>query len=501
MQPLKWDTTSRTAADSVSIYVAPEPHTPNQFESFGSHLQNPPVRPASSQQPSPAPTRERPKDDSYNATRSSSSSKEDNDLQEDRQRPVVEQAAHGDSETSSSDEATSEPVEAEEAPETKPEAAVQDAKQPETSTHLASRKAVAKVSPEDLEKISPPELPRNKATSQQKVTKGGKPKSVPTAAKQKAGEPQNASPEATSDANASPVQSDPKAAESAPEKTQDAHQEPVTEIATPLQTVPIVEPTVIKAAHSLESTSKTTTSDSKKPRSASRKEIAAVDAVAPSGVQPSEKQIHSTVTPTLDITELLNTKTEQATANPNETAATPDVQASTPTSPRLRFAQHLAAKPGERVAKTSPLTEVEQARLVERVARAFRTAEGRGGVISLRLHPPELGALRVELRVQDGAMSARLEAETASARSILIDNAHILRDRLAEQGVRIERFDVDLLDRRPPGDTPTFDQQGPRDQNDRRPTALPITSLESVEPDSPRPVVRPNVDEQLNVIV
>jgi flagellar hook-length control protein FliK len=60
------------------------------------------------------------------------------------------------------------------------------------------------------------------------------------------------------------------------------------------------------------------------------------------------------------------------------------------------------------------------------------------------LSPPELGALRIELNVKDGVMSASLQTENANARKLLLDNLPVLRDRLAEQNIRVDRFDVDV---------------------------------------------------------
>ena len=45
-------------------------------------------------------------------------------------------------------------------------------------------------------------------------------------------------------------------------------------------------------------------------------------------------------------------------------------------------------------------------------------------------------------------MVARIEAETQSARMLLIDHLPLLRDRLAEHEIHIQQFDVDLLDQR-----------------------------------------------------
>ncbi|MEX2308482.1 MAG: flagellar hook-length control protein FliK [Pirellulales bacterium] len=99
---------------------------------------------------------------------------------------------------------------------------------------------------------------------------------------------------------------------------------------------------------------------------------------------------------------------------------------------------------GRRAGGEDELPRVDPARFVGRVAKAFRTAHERGGTLQLRLSPPELGSLRLELTVKEGVMTAALETETASARRVLLDHLPALRDRLAEQNIRVERFDVDV---------------------------------------------------------
>ncbi|HEY2882373.1 MAG TPA: flagellar hook-length control protein FliK [Pirellulales bacterium] len=89
-------------------------------------------------------------------------------------------------------------------------------------------------------------------------------------------------------------------------------------------------------------------------------------------------------------------------------------------------------------------SQIDPVRFVQRVARAFRAADEQGGEIRLRLSPPELGALKVEVAIRNGVMTARLEAETTIARSLLVDNLPNLRARLADQNIKIDRFDVDL---------------------------------------------------------
>lgn len=88
--------------------------------------------------------------------------------------------------------------------------------------------------------------------------------------------------------------------------------------------------------------------------------------------------------------------------------------------------------------------QVDPTRFVGRVTKAFHTAQERGGVLQLRLSPPELGALKLQLVVKDGVLSATLETENAHARRVLLDHLPALRDRLAEQNIRVERFDVDV---------------------------------------------------------
>jgi len=90
---------------------------------------------------------------------------------------------------------------------------------------------------------------------------------------------------------------------------------------------------------------------------------------------------------------------------------------------------------------------VDAQRFVQRVAKAFAAAEQRGAPLRLRLSPPELGLVKLELVLRDGGVSARMEAENPAARQLLLDHLPQLRERLTEQNIRIERFEIDLMDR------------------------------------------------------
>ena len=152
---------------------------------------------------------------------------------------------------------------------------------------------------------------------------------------------------------------------------------------------------------------------------------------------------------------------------------------------------------------TSGPDQVERVRFVQRVARAFEAMGDRGGSVRLRLHPPELGSLRLEVTVRNGTMTARLEVESNSARTMLLDNLPALRDRLAGQDIKVGRFDVDLSDRSG-GGTPQGpgDHAQPQDHPDRgSPNPGPEQEIEAEGPPQRRAVVQPGQGSQLDVVI
>jgi flagellar hook-length control protein FliK len=139
-------------------------------------------------------------------------------------------------------------------------------------------------------------------------------------------------------------------------------------------------------------------------------------------------------------------KTLENTANssPATESPTPPNHQRTPQVPGS-FANRLEAASAERSANDG-LNGVDRTRFVQRVARAFQRAGETEGEIRLRLSPPELGAVKLEVSLRDGAMIARLETETTTARNLLMDNLPQLKEKLAEQNVRIETFEVEVRD-------------------------------------------------------
>jgi flagellar hook-length control protein FliK len=164
-------------------------------------------------------------------------------------------------------------------------------------------------------------------------------------------------------------------------------------------------------------------------------------AVRANANQPAPNVAAVTATVTADAA--VKDSAAESTAKIAKTAAAPK----SPTLAafgRLDREGALSARGPQQAGESPDAPQVDPARFVSRVARAIETAQDRGGPLNLRLSPPELGSMRIELSLKQGVMTAKVETETAAARQTLLDNLPTLRVRLAEQNVRIERFDVDV---------------------------------------------------------
>lgn len=107
-------------------------------------------------------------------------------------------------------------------------------------------------------------------------------------------------------------------------------------------------------------------------------------------------------------------------------------------------------RPGQETSTTSTqqtteptLDTTDRVRFVERVAQAFNSQSAENRAIRMRLHPEELGEIKLEMTVRNGTMHARIETETREARNVLLDNLPALRERLANLDIKVEQFDID----------------------------------------------------------
>ncbi len=93
---------------------------------------------------------------------------------------------------------------------------------------------------------------------------------------------------------------------------------------------------------------------------------------------------------------------------------------------------------------STPMSRYQESKLLLRVLRGFEQLGNGGGQVRLRLHPPELGTLQLTLRIEGTHVSAQMDVENVSARDALLKNLQVLKDRLAETGLTVDRFDVQV---------------------------------------------------------
>jgi hypothetical protein len=83
--------------------------------------------------------------------------------------------------------------------------------------------------------------------------------------------------------------------------------------------------------------------------------------------------------------------------------------------------------------------------LVEQVGRQIaRSLLAGKRIVRLQLRPPELGAVKVEMDIKENVLRLGMITENSSVKELLLSNAHELRDALVEQGVKLERLDVQI---------------------------------------------------------
>jgi flagellar hook-length control protein FliK len=94
----------------------------------------------------------------------------------------------------------------------------------------------------------------------------------------------------------------------------------------------------------------------------------------------------------------------------------------------------------------------------ERLVQSIRTSMGaRESQARIRLDPPELGHVRIDLKVTGGRVALRLETETHEARALLSSRLDELRSALAQHGLTVDR--VEMRELTPPGASTFADPQ------------------------------------------
>jgi flagellar hook-length control protein FliK len=141
---------------------------------------------------------------------------------------------------------------------------------------------------------------------------------------------------------------------------------------------------------------------------------------------------------------------------PQNSAATPTPAATTTNTASPESTTAVTASPSRPVGKQGSklnaketvaepgLSQQERVRVIQRIARSFNRISPEGGSINLRLHPEHLGSVSMQVRLEGRSLSARLSTETAAARDAIMKDLPALRQRLADQGFDVTKFQVDV---------------------------------------------------------
>jgi hypothetical protein len=73
----------------------------------------------------------------------------------------------------------------------------------------------------------------------------------------------------------------------------------------------------------------------------------------------------------------------------------------------------------------------------------------RSSFLRLQLEPPELGQLRIEVRMNQDVLSMRVQAETSAVKGLIEERMGELKAAMHQQGIRVDRVDVDVKPQSP----------------------------------------------------
>ena len=92
-----------------------------------------------------------------------------------------------------------------------------------------------------------------------------------------------------------------------------------------------------------------------------------------------------------------------------------------------------------------PVRDFFPAYLIDQVGKQISRSILRGEkVIRLQLKPPDLGVLKVEVDIKGNILKLGMIAENSSIKELLLSNVHELREALVEQGVKLDRLDIQI---------------------------------------------------------
>ncbi len=113
--------------------------------------------------------------------------------------------------------------------------------------------------------------------------------------------------------------------------------------------------------------------------------------------------------------------------------------------------------------------DLVDAQATGRVVRGLTSMlAARGGTMTMRLEPPGLGQLRVQMTIVRGTVTAQFQPATAEAQALLERSLGALRTALESQGLTVERLTVHAAPPSPPARETADDQSNSQQQHASR---------------------------------
>ncbi|MDA3904189.1 MAG: flagellar hook-length control protein FliK [Desulfuromusa sp.] len=103
------------------------------------------------------------------------------------------------------------------------------------------------------------------------------------------------------------------------------------------------------------------------------------------------------------------------------------------------------------------------------VTQISGSVNGESGRMVLRLQPAELGSLKLELMVEGDRIRANIQAQSHQVQDVLERNLPQLRNALAEQGLKIDQFQVNIDQRQQGGQFENLAQQQQHNGSEKQP--------------------------------
>ncbi len=91
-----------------------------------------------------------------------------------------------------------------------------------------------------------------------------------------------------------------------------------------------------------------------------------------------------------------------------------------------------------------PVLEITRSDMSQKLSSFIQQASESGKAMRIRLDPPELGSMQIEVGRVNGQVVARIEVDNPHARALVLEQLHLLRASLHQQNLRVDRLEVEI---------------------------------------------------------